>query len=271
MIRQACIYFLLCITVPTSSSHTGVVIIVHGTWANESAWCAPGSEFFEAVEQTAIKLEQKVISYFWQGHNTHASRLHAAKGLAKLIQSYPSSMNITLVAHSHGGNVCMLCSQLLAQDSTNKHTIATLYTLATPINTSAYQPDMNIIKRLYNLFSFADMVQPVLGAFARTFPEQPTVANIRLVLNDTEPGHCEFCTALTGKWLLYLHDHLKQQEIGNFQSFDFTQPGILFLYDNSEPLYQIDTHRNTLLALDHLAIETMTNIIRTPMPHLQSL
>lgn len=243
------------------ASHSGVIIIVHGTWGIDSPWCKPGGEFFDSLEKSAQQFNKKVISYLWPGYLNHESRELAAQGLVKLIQSYPSDMSITLVAHSHGGNVSILASQILDADSTNKHTIDALYAIATPVNVSFYQPNMKIIKYLYNLFSFADRVQPVLGIFGRTFPDHPRIANLRLVLNGREPGHIEFCTALTAQWLPYIHEKLGQDNIGKFQYFNFKFPGIIYFSSNAHPLYSIDVQRKVLLEKDRLIIEDLFNSV----------
>lgn len=254
------ITLFLCITLKISAFHTGVIIIVHGTWGINSPWCKPGGDFFDALELNAAQFGKKVVTYSWPGYLNHDDRVIAAKGLAKLIQSYPTTMNVALVAHSHGGNVSILASHILANDPNNDHYIDALYTLGTPINATTYMPNMNSINRVYNFFSFADMVQPVLGIFERTFPAHPRIANIRLMLNDQEPGHLELCVELTGAWLPYVDESLAQQKIGNFHHFDFSVPAIIYLSSSGNPLYAIDTQRDTLLEKDRFMMREMMDV-----------
>src|SRR5579885_1602889 len=134
----------------------GVYIIVHGTWASKSAWSKPGGDFFDALEAVAAHHDCCVVSYTWSGKIDNKSRQHSAKGLAKLIASYPEDMNIFLVCHSHGVNVGILaCKEL---ENTNRH-IAAFYALAAPVNTHSYMPPMNSINYFYCFFSFNDLVQ----------------------------------------------------------------------------------------------------------------
>jgi len=260
MLKKNLLYVLILhLCLATHASHTGIFIIVHGTWGRDSQWCKPGGDFFDALEKSAARYNKKVTSYIWPGYLNHEGRQMAAKGLAKLIQTYPVAMNITLVAHSHGGNVCMVASQLLNQDPHNKHSIDALYAIGTPINADWYCPNMNIIKRVYNLFSFADMVQPVMGIFRRTLPSGPAIANIRLILDAQEPGHTELCTALTARWLPCMHQYLADANIGNFQYFDFSSPGIIFLNSNTNPFYAIDSQRDALMAQDKVIIDSITH------------
>jgi len=259
MIKKFLYITLIFCSLAINAQHSGVIIIVHGTWGIDSPWCKPGGEFFDALEKSAQHFNKKVISYMWPGYLNHESREVAARGLVKIIQSYPTDMNITLVAHSHGGNVSILASQLMENDPNNKHTIDALYAIATPVNAAFYQPNMKIIKKLYNLFSFADRVQPVLGIFGRIFPNHPHIANLRLVLDGKEPGHIEFCTSLTAQWLPYIHEKLSQENIGKFQYFNFTLPGIIYLSSNANPLYSVDVQRKALLEKDRMVIEDLFN------------
>jgi hypothetical protein len=259
MIKKFIWRTLLCTITFAQADHSGVIIIVHGTWGIDSPWCKPGGDFFDALEKSAKHFNKKVISYMWPGYLIHESRKLAAQGLVKVIKSYPEDMIITLVAHSHGGNVSILASQILATDPHNKHTIDSLYAIATPVNVAFYKPNMNIIKKLYNLFSFADRVQPVLGIFGRTFPDHPRIANMRLVLDGKEPGHIEFCTELMAQWLPYIHEKLDQENIGKFQYFNFKLPGIIYLNSNANPLYSVDVQRQALLEKDRIIMEEISN------------
>lgn len=249
MIKKILLFIILFLGSNSYSRHNGVFIIVHGTWGMNSSWCKPGGDFFDELEKTAHKMNNKVVSYMWQGSLNHDSRQLAAQGLVNLIKSYPAHINITIFAHSHGGNVSIVASQILARDKTNKHTIEALYTLGTPINHIYYSPNMNVIKRVYNFFSFADMVQPVSGVFGRVFPDHPRIANIRLIINEKEPGHMEFCTALTARWLPRLNQLIKEA-INGWQNFTCSNPGMIFLTQADAPHYAIDSQRDMLMARD---------------------
>ncbi|MDR3550658.1 MAG: hypothetical protein P4L31_04550 [Candidatus Babeliales bacterium] len=262
MIKNILCFFIFFWGSNSQSTHKGVFIIVHGTWGIDSLWCKPGGEFFDELERTAHKMNKRVVSYMWPGYLNHDSRQLAAHGLAKLIKSYPAHMDITIFAHSHGGNVSIVASQILASDKTNKHTIEALYTLGTPINHTYYAPDMNVVRRVYNFFSFADRVQPVLGVFGRMFPDHPRIANIRLMVNGKEPGHLEFCTALAARWLPRLNQLVKES-IGGFEKFTCSNPGIIHLTITGSPIYILDTQRNALIDRDEFIMQkVMSNLLR---------
>ena len=54
---------------------------------------------------------------------------------------------------------------------------------------SNYLPNMKVIQYLYNLFSFEDLIQTVLGLSVREFPEHKRIANLRVIINGKEPDH----------------------------------------------------------------------------------
>ncbi len=223
-------------------SHS-VFILIHGTWAFKEPWHMPGGVFFDELEYYAHFFNIKIVPYRWEGANNHKTRVHAAKGLVKLIQSYPKDIQICIVAHSHGTNVGIIASQLLVQDEVNKHHIEVFYALGTPIN-SDYQPDMHIINYFYNLFSFEDFVQPVLGIFKRCYNTHERIANICITINGKEPGHCELHDPVVAQWLPGLHESLMNKKI------DLIHPGIIHFYSNREPKYEIDKNREELIEQD---------------------
>lgn len=263
MIKKSLLYvFIILFSSNVCGTHKGVIIVVHGTWGLDSPWCRPGGDFFDELEHTAKKYNEVVVPYMWQGYLTHDCRYTAARGLVKLIHSYPSRMRISVVAHSHGGNVTILASQIMAKDPRNKHSIDNLYTMATPINHLHYAPDMSVVNHVFNFFSFADMVQPVMGIFGRTFPEHARIANIRLILNGKEPGHLEFCTALSARWLIQLDD-LIANGINGFENFDYSKPAMLNVDSHGNPTYALDLQRNTLLDNDRFAMQqVLTHLLR---------
>lgn len=231
----------------TPSCSKTVFIIVHGTWATQAGWYMPGGDFFNAVKNNTEKEETSVIPYCWSGKNNYKVRIKAAEGLVQLIQSYSPETIIWLITHSHGGNVGIIASQLLTQIATT-HKINIFYALGTPISTSAYQPNMDRIEYFYNLFSFEDYIQPVLGFFQREYPPHERIANIRVTINNKEPTHEELHSPLVGQWLPFLHEFLTTST----PSFDFTKPGIIHFADNTKPFYEIDKERKQLLEKDAL-------------------
>ena len=224
-----------------------VFIVIHGTWASQEQWYMPGGDFFDALEKSAIQQQAVVTPYRWSGKNNYKDRIHAAKGLVQLIQSYSPDTTICLISHSHGGNVGVIASQLLGAMAKKTNQIYIFYALGTPINRTDYQPNMNIISYFYNLFSFEDLIQPVLGMFEREYSQHERIANIRITINNKEPNHTQLHNPLVGQWLPTLHKLLI-----TFQDFDFKIPGIIHFAENKKPIYVPDKRREQLLQRDRL-------------------
>ena len=227
----------------------GVFIIVPGTWSAFAWWHHTESAFFRELEKQSAHYNKKVTTYTWQGRNSDKNRKHAAKGLVKLIQTYPEKMNVYLISHSHGTNVAILASQELARTKSSRK-IDVLFSLGAPVNTDAYSPNMNTIKTFYNVFSLEDIVQPVFGMYQRTYPQHSRIANLRIFINEKEPTHYKIHSPILAKWLPSLiFKHIKNKN-ETFSSFDYEKPGIINIYNNSEPTYEIDTNRKELLEED---------------------
>ena len=91
----------------------GVVILIHGTFASNEIWHRPGGDFYNELEKQANLINQNLIPFMWSGENNYQARLKAAECLTKIILSYPLNEIFILIAHSHGGNIINLTSQLL--------------------------------------------------------------------------------------------------------------------------------------------------------------
>ncbi|HRN78527.1 MAG TPA: hypothetical protein PLU71_04760 [Candidatus Dependentiae bacterium] len=241
-------YILLVLIIYFSPAYAyrNLFIIIHGTWASSTDWHMPGGDFFDALQQTVLQHEGYVVTYAWSGKLDHAQRLQAAQGLKQLIQSYDLTRNIYLIGHSHGSNVAALATQLLGKDMYNKHTITALYMLGTPINAEYYLPDMDIVGHVYNLFSSGDFIQHVFGRYDRELPKHPRIANIRIFINDVEPGHSELHHPVIAKWLPLFPDRLIEQQETGFMFFTCTNPGVLKFYYDAPPKYEIDLRQRFL-------------------------
>lgn len=248
--RMKCVYYIFVLHLALASRmlDAGVFIIVHGTWSKASSWYAPGGHFFDLIEQQARDLGHTAITYTWSGYLDEAHRAAAGKALAKLIRSYPADTEFYIIAHSHGGNVAILASQELANIEGNTHHIKIVYALATPVDSAHYMPNMNIIDYFYNLFSFKDAVQPVMGFFGRTYPYHERIANIRIMINGKEPYHSEIHHPAVAHWLPQLHEMLMKNECGPV--FALHTAGLIHFKDQSKPQYLLDIEREQLLAKD---------------------
>lgn len=226
-----------------------VFILIHGTWGADSSWYVTKGDFFDALENTVYKKNSSVVSFRWSGGAGHEARVKAAQSLVKLIRTYNPRIAVYIVAHSHGGNVATLASHMLEEDEHNEHHIRALFTLGTPVMGN-YLPNMNTIHYLYNLFSFEDLIQTVLGISAREYPEHKRIANLRVFINGKEPMHSDLHHPLIGKWLPYLHQHFKQYLRENGITDHISEPSIIYFADNKIPEYSFDANRTILLERD---------------------
>ena len=121
-------------------------------------------------------------------------------------------------------------------------------------------PDMSVIGCFYNLFSFRDAVQPVMGFFCRTYPDHERIANIRIMINGKEPYHCEIHNAALARWLPRLHDMLINNECSPL--FALHIPGLIHFNEISKPQYMLDMERERLLAQDKTFYGRICSIFR---------
>jgi len=243
---------------------SSVFILIHGTWGADCQWYVPGGDFFQALEETVCSKNSVVVSFRWSGGCGHESRVKAAHSLVKLIKTYSIDTAIFIIAHSHGGNVVTLASHLLAQEENNKHRIRALFTLGTPVM-SNYLPNMKMIHYVYNLFSFEDIVQTVLGVSKREFPEHKRIANLRVMVNSKEPDHSGMHHPLIGKWIAYVHKHFKQYLQGKNVGDSISEPTVVHFDDIKTPQYMFDEHRSALLERDRQLSLLLVNSLRNSL------
>jgi Putative serine esterase (DUF676) len=114
------------------------VLLVHGTWAQHATWCKEDSTFVQNLkwsdqhEGNRAAIDQILVeSLEWSGENSHQARIDAAYGLRiKILNIRYDNPNckISLVGHSHGGNVI----RYALADSKVRQCINSVVTLATP-------------------------------------------------------------------------------------------------------------------------------------------
>jgi len=190
-----------------------VCILVHGTWATNADWHQPGGEFYEMLKAQLAMEEIALVDFNWCGALSHTQRQKAAIRLAELIKSYPPWVQFILVTHSHGGNVGILASQILKRAGC----INAFFALGTPIEPEIYHPNLAIINSFYNLFSFGDLYQTVLGFHKRTLPFMPGIYNISIEINDARPQHEQLHNETIAKWLLQLPAAIKKSKADGSQ------------------------------------------------------
>lgn len=114
---------------PRLRSKPHLVIIVPGTYSNDHFWpsVVPGQVTFGSELQQALGEQGRVEPFLWASSINHQNREEAAEMLVKEIDAKASKYSrISLVGHSHGGNVALLASGMC------KTRIDTIVCLATP-------------------------------------------------------------------------------------------------------------------------------------------
>ena len=215
-----------------------VCILVHGTWGLEEDWHQPGHPFYENLKTNLALSQTKLIDFKWCGTLSYEKRRLAGLSLANLINSYPPQTNFIIIAHSHGGNVGIIASQQLQQPGK----IKSFYALGTPIDNVSYLPNMKVISNFYNLFSFGDLYQTVLGMHTRLMPSGHCIYNINLEINNQKPHHEALHCATLAKWLLKIPNCLKDYDCHNHFFAQF--------YDNLAPVIVIDHNFESKLDQD---------------------
>jgi pimeloyl-ACP methyl ester carboxylesterase len=176
---------------PTVASKR-VAILVHGTWgAARGTWWKPRiGTLWQHVYSSWPHLYDGSSPFAWSGANRHMARVSAASQLIAWATTLGGG-TLDVIAHSHGGNVCLLAARMGLS-------IDRLILLGTPIRTE-YMLDLRRISSLANVFSLSDLVQTPLGTLphrrgeGRTLADSPAVSN--WVAGDdgtgAEPGHSD--------------------------------------------------------------------------------
>lgn len=239
--------FLTLLAVPVQTKE--IVLLIHGTWAhkkNAEHWYNPDGYFFDIIEKQLKKENTVLVTFLWSGGNSPQARESAARVLAKTIESYNNTDVINIIAHSHGATVGILASQYLAKNPSNKHRISQFYSLGRPVNNKECQPNMDVIDYFYNFFSYNDAIQRVFGAYEREIlPTHHRIANLRIVVNGKDPNHSELHAPCIAQWIYTIHDLLCLNE-----TFEFSDPGVLYFSDTQPPTYAIDIQREALREYD---------------------
>ena len=168
-----------------------LAIIVHGTWAAKELWWRPNlGSLWKHVKAKWPHLYGGGAPYAWSGKNNHAARVAGAQQLVQWAHSV-SPISLDIIAHSHGGNVCLLAARMGVR-------INRLILLGTPIRTE-YMLDLKNIATIANVFSLADSLQTPLGTAphrrfeGRTLGDSANVSNWRAERDGHggQPGHSD--------------------------------------------------------------------------------
>ncbi|PTR29611.1 triacylglycerol lipase [Pseudomonas sp. GV085] len=91
-----------------NTSFSGVITLIHGTFASNAEWITATSEIYKKLSATYPNAS--VNMFQWSGGNSHRARTLAGLELASTLETQlsiePEKKHI-LIAHSHGGNVAL--------------------------------------------------------------------------------------------------------------------------------------------------------------------
>jgi pimeloyl-ACP methyl ester carboxylesterase len=181
-----------------------LTVLIHGTFARKARWWQKGSSFWNHVNLLRggatgrSDLYSGGHPFSWSGKNDDMARKAAARELKQwLDRNTTDGAEVTAIAHSHGGNVCLLAAK-------QGQRFSKLVLLGTPIRTDYLVPPEGVIE-LFNVFSVDDIVQP-LGGWPNKRGEGRTVSDNGSSYNyladddgsGSPPGHSDLHA--TGTW-----------------------------------------------------------------------
>ena len=142
---------------------TGLLtVFVHGTYSDTSAFDQSSQNSYAEIFN-----DQNQKSFSWSGMNNTFARKIAGRRLAGQLNEYRErypNEPITVVAHSHGGNVAIEASKRTGIDN--------LVTLGTPARTFTHNPNESNIDNWYNVYSHGDKVQVSGGGLFQPFLQE---------------------------------------------------------------------------------------------------
>lgn len=245
---------LLFCNVSAVKQKPSLYILIHGTWASSERWhrivrklpmwYQPGHKSFEALKKRS---NGTVVAHIWSGNNHLNDRIAGAKTLVPLIKKYAKTHTVYIIGHSHGGNVALLALDLLAHEQ--KFTLVhELILLGTPLYLDWYPQSLKAVHRIYNIFSYGDIIQPVGGMYERVLPEHDHIFNIQVKTNSSCPMHNQ----------LYKVEILEQ--VPRFHRL-FGEKGIYCLHckTGKEPVITHDFDRKNDMLVDKKFIQKLTD------------
>lgn len=163
-----------------------------------------------SADPVLFPLEQFYL-YGWSGDLNFVSRKQAAHILYHRIKQINQNKSpITLIGHSHGGNVALNIAAVAAEHNDPDFIVDKLILLAVPIQqATAKYTRSPVFKKIYSLYSPTDLIQVLdpQGLYitqkteslfsARTLDQDHArhVIQVSLSINAHDPGHMTFISA----------------------------------------------------------------------------
>lgn len=143
-----------------------VAVLVHGTFARDSEWCRPDSEFRADLNRW-LGGNVRFVRFRWSGWNLHRARIKAgtrlATHLARVVSAYPTA-KIVVIGHSHGGNVIRYAFRQVGTDTAQR--VAGVVTLGTPFVMAEPRQYLGWLRRLVIFCAIGALALSFLLAFS---------------------------------------------------------------------------------------------------------
>lgn len=222
-------------TLTTTIQVQAIVILVHGSFANEEDWWRPGGQFHDTLAQRVSAKKQRLLPFRWQSgwHGGFVGKSIEVAGtrLAKVMKPFLFKEPIVLIGHSNGVNVVFEACKYLQRNAINItypgqpviYPITTVYALAPVVITSDISDVMRVVCHVVNCFSLGDKtldkLEP-LGIYKRLYDDHERVYNysVKMTTKDGDHvlfGHTDIHDALVARWLLEIDPvSISKQEPG---------------------------------------------------------
>ena len=123
---------------------------VHGTWSTPNTFAKLSISTVNEITKNTQGAEFK-----WSGYNSNKARLKAAMALANHVLKYRDpNQPLTLVGHSHGGNVAIMAANILKKRGVQ---VDNIITINTPVR--EYQLNEEASKKHANIYQHYDPIQ----------------------------------------------------------------------------------------------------------------
>ncbi|UUZ86465.1 lipase family protein [Paenibacillus sp. P26] len=147
---------------------------MHGTWSDGDTWKPDFVDYVEGLfHETSEKLN-------WSGGNTTGDRSEAAEYFAQKIyewhEEHPDDP-IRLVGHSHGGNVAVMVTNILAKKGLK---VPNLITIATPVRGYQLETDVGQHIHVYNDYDGVQINGGSIWAGGNALREFPDAENVNV-------------------------------------------------------------------------------------------
>ncbi|MFN7654914.1 MAG: lipase family protein [Cyclobacteriaceae bacterium] len=136
---------------------------IHGTWSSSATW--ENIKELSAAMKSAFGNDEKEanFNFNWSGDNLSSARSKAALELISYIRanrSKDANEPITLIGHSHGGNVAVLAANMMSGMEEFNNVTINLVTINTPVRED-YQLSEEAAARVlhFNIYDEKDPVQ----------------------------------------------------------------------------------------------------------------